>query len=50
MKEREEERKPCTNEGCRRPAQPGRNLCDTCDIEWGLYRRDLRRAASAPRP
>ena len=33
-----------------RQASDGRALCDTCDLEWALYRRDLRTVAPSPRP
>jgi hypothetical protein len=32
----------CASEGCRRPAEPGDRFCETCSIEWTLYRRDAR--------
>jgi hypothetical protein len=33
---------PCTNEGCHRQAAAGEALCDTCQLERTLYRRDER--------
>jgi hypothetical protein len=33
---------PCTNEGCLREAAGGEILCDTCQLERALYRRDER--------
>ncbi|HEY7863233.1 MAG TPA: hypothetical protein VIE39_06220 [Thermoanaerobaculia bacterium] len=41
----------CRNEGCNRPAEG--IVCETCELEWDLYRRDARRAslsAASPRP
>ena len=32
----------CGNPGCDRGAAPGSRLCETCELEWALYRRDLR--------
>ncbi|MFN2387126.1 MAG: hypothetical protein ABR576_12735 [Thermoanaerobaculia bacterium] len=52
MKRHEEEQRTCANanEGCTREQSDGRRFCDTCELEWALYRRDLRRAAPSPRP
>lgn len=50
MKEQKQPPRPCVNEGCPRPAEPGTVRCDTCELEWGLFRRDLRPVAPAPRP
>ena len=33
---------PCTNEGCLREAAEDEVLCDTCQLERALYRRDER--------
>lgn len=32
----------CENPGCGRFVASGRRLCETCELEWALYRRDLR--------
>lgn len=32
----------CQNEGCRKSAAPGEKLCEACDLERSLYRRDER--------
>jgi hypothetical protein len=32
----------CANPGCVRTAASGSRYCDTCELEWTLYRRDLR--------
>jgi hypothetical protein len=50
MKSKTKEPRACANEGCARAAQPGRVLCDTCELEWTLYRRDLRIEAPSPSP
>ena len=50
MKHEKEQLRPCGNEGCLRKASDGRSFCDTCDLEWALYRRDLRTPAPSPRP
>lgn len=47
---KQEEPRPCANVGCTRDARQGHGLCDTCDLEWILYRRDLRAPVSSPRP
>jgi hypothetical protein len=36
---------PCTNVGCRNAAPPGETLCESCEMERSLYRRDERRPA-----
>ena len=33
----------CENPGCGRHAASGSRFCETCELEWALYRRDLRR-------
>jgi hypothetical protein len=43
----------CGNEGCGRPAPAGEAFCETCALEWNLYRRDsgavvAERAAGPP--
>ncbi len=40
-KVRETETK-CANPGCGRAATAGKQYCDNCELEWTLYRRDLR--------
>ena len=42
MKDEEEEKKPCANEGCPRPAEKGEDLCETCSLEWSLMHRHKR--------
>jgi hypothetical protein len=42
MKNEEEEKKPCANEECPRPAESGEDFCETCDLEWNLLHRDKR--------
>ena len=32
----------CENPGCGRIVASGRRTCETCELEWMLYRRDLR--------
>jgi hypothetical protein len=32
----------CANPTCGRKASPGGRYCDNCELEWTLYRRDLR--------
>ena len=32
----------CANEGCGRQAVEGELLCETCCLEWSLFRRDAR--------
>lgn len=32
----------CANPGCGRMAGSGSRYCETCELEWMLYRRDLR--------
>jgi hypothetical protein len=32
----------CENPGCGRIAASGSRYCETCELEWTLYRRDLR--------
>jgi hypothetical protein len=32
----------CLNEGCGRPAEGP--ICETCELEWGLYHREAREA------
>lgn len=32
----------CENPGCGRIVVTGRRTCETCELEWMLYRRDLR--------
>jgi hypothetical protein len=49
-KDEKAEPRPCANVGCTREARPGHALCDTCDLEWVLYRRDLRPPVPSPRP
>ncbi len=41
-KKEEEKNRTCANLGCGRPASPDGDYCDACDLEWTLYRRDLR--------
>ena len=50
MKNEKEQPRSCANEGCVRQASDGRTFCDHCDLEWALYRRDLRADAPSPRP
>ncbi len=51
MKKEKEEKKPCANEGCTRPAEKGADCCETCALEWSLLRRDrLSARAVAARP
>jgi hypothetical protein len=50
MKTKKKQQRTCANEGCPREPAEGRRLCDTCELEWALYRRDLRTAAPSPRP
>jgi hypothetical protein len=33
----------CANGDCRNPAAPGESLCEACEMERSLYRRDDRR-------
>ena len=42
MKTGKEERRPCANEGCDRPAETDSRFCETCGLDWELLRRDLR--------
>jgi hypothetical protein len=42
MKDEEEKKRPCANEGCPRPAEKGGDFCETCGLEWSLLRRDRR--------
>ena len=40
----------CLNEGCSRQPRPGERLCETCSLEWSLFRREERRGRlPAPR-
>jgi hypothetical protein len=32
----------CANSGCGRIAVSAGGYCETCELEWMLYRRDLR--------
>lgn len=32
----------CANPACGRTAASGGRFCDNCELEWTLYRRDLR--------
>jgi hypothetical protein len=32
----------CANPGCGRIADSRSRYCETCELEWMLYRRDLR--------
>jgi hypothetical protein len=32
----------CENPGCGRVVASGRRWCENCELEWTLYRRDLR--------
>ena len=41
--------RPCANDNCPRPASPGEPLCETCALEFSLYRRAQRRAGSDDR-
>lgn len=34
--------KKCANPGCGRTTAAGKQYCDNCELEWTLYRRDLR--------
>lgn len=38
------EKEKCANPACGRKAAAGREYCDNCELEWTLYRRDLRGA------
>jgi len=42
MKAEKKEPRVCANEGCGRPAEPDGRLCETCCLEWSLFRRDTR--------
>jgi hypothetical protein len=44
MKNQEDERKPCANEGCPRSAEKGEELCEVCALEWSLLHREKRPA------
>ena len=41
---------PCANGDCRNPAAPGENLCEACEMERSLYRRDDRRGPRDAEP
>ncbi len=43
MKNEEDEKKLCANEGCPRPAEEGEDFCETCGLERSLLRREERR-------
>jgi hypothetical protein len=44
MRTRRDTAMVCTNEGCGRPAPANEPMCETCAIEWALFRRDSRSA------
>ena len=41
--------RPCANDSCPRPACPGEPFCETCALEFSLYRRAERSAGSEDR-
>lgn len=41
-KERAEMNEKCANPACGRRVDSGSLYCENCEIEWTLYRRDLR--------
>jgi hypothetical protein len=51
MKKTDESKKSCAN-GCGAPVRGDGRYCEACELEWLLYRRDLRTApgAEAKRP
>ncbi|HLN58953.1 MAG TPA: hypothetical protein VK416_10355 [Thermoanaerobaculia bacterium] len=42
MKDEEEEKTRCDNEGCRKLAEEGSLFCASCGLEWTLFHRDVR--------
>lgn len=38
----------CSAEGCVRPVDRDERYCETCTIEWTLYRRDRRDRQTDP--
>ena len=50
MKTGKEERRPCANEGCGRAAEADSRFCETCCLEWTLFRRDTRAGDRRGRP
>lgn len=42
MEKHEQTEKRCANSGCGRNVAAGKRYCDNCELEWTLYRRDLR--------
>lgn len=40
----------CANPGCERIAARENPYCETCELEWMLYRRDLRAGTEKERP
>ena len=54
MKVQEEKENPgqrprCENEGCGKPAAAESRFCETCCLEWTLFRRDARQLAGGRR-
>jgi hypothetical protein len=46
MKNERPEERTCANAGCRNKVSAEGRYCDACELEWLLYRRDLRTAAT----
>jgi len=42
MKKESEDPKTCSNPGCGQPAENDNSLCDSCDLEWSLFHREVR--------
>jgi hypothetical protein len=42
VKEKNETGKRCANPGCSGPIAEKSDFCDACELEWMLFRRDLR--------
>lgn len=45
MDKRVDRNEKCANPGCGRIADSGNVCCEICELEWMLFRRDLRGGA-----
>jgi len=43
-------RQLCASDGCLRPAERDNRYCESCAIEWALYRRESRERILMPSP
>ena len=50
MRNLNEDRKRCANEGCERIAEEGSVLCAECSLEWALFHRELRATGDGNSP